>query len=125
MSVYNFKKTAGTGGGSYKGWKTWRIGEWVIGEVTGHHTDKFRNVSPVVKVLDSNFAAVGTSLNINSCGGLKDLLSRRPAEIGDVMRFEYKGMTTVTKGQWKGTECHNVDVMFNEAEEVEDDGSDL
>jgi hypothetical protein len=35
------------------------------------------------------------------------------ASYGDVVRFEYKGMATTSKGKFKGKPCHNVEVSID------------
>lgn len=116
----NFRKINGSK--TYRPWKQWDVGEYVVGKYLELGEDNFGNPSYSVEVMETNVESFkeGTTVGINSCGGLN--LAMEKICTGTVIRLEYEGTDVMEKGKFKGKEFHIVGVAV--AEDALDDSDD-
>lgn len=109
--MYNFKQVLGSS--SYKPWKEWETGEYLVGKFLSENEDKFGNPNYKVEVIESNFEegkpAVGASFTFNSSGSLKKAFE--DIKVGQVVKVIYKGEDTINKGKFAGKKFHNMEVL--------------
>lgn len=118
MSKFNFKKVNGQR--SYKGWKEWSIGDFVVGSFEEEGEDKYGKPNYIINILESTFEGEnfqeGKTICLNSCGSLDHAMKK--AAIGNVIQVEYMGQVMLEKGTYAGTLCHTVEVGIAASEEV-------
>ena len=132
MTVY---KEIG-GARTYRSWKNWEIGEYIVGEFVEQYTDNYGKPGYAVKVVETNIKDLGEGkiIGLNSCGGL-DYKMDKVSE-GDTLKFEYDGTGILEKGKFAGKEFHQVKVFLlqdgvhtpestQEVEGSEDDDMDI
>jgi len=127
MRVFK-KRESLTGGGLYRQWEEWDIGDIIVGKLVGFHTDKFDKVGVKLEVEYASLKDKSESkylnkvLSINNCGSLgKAFIElKNDDRIGELFQFEYQGTTEVLKGKFAGKDCHVVELST-----VEDDSEDL
>ena len=117
-------------GGSkvYRGWKNWAEGEFIQGVLVGQSTDNYGKPNWHIQVVETNIEdqdeiIEGATVGLNSCGGLDFKLAQ--VEEGESVYIEYDGTTALTKGKFKGKDCHNVIVKVMEADASEAEKDDL
>ena len=107
----------------YRKWEEYAVGDVVIGELIGWHTDQYNKECPIVKVLDAQFKKDSAkfqdkNLVINSSGMLSKAM--KGIELGEIIQVEYQGTAMIEKGPYKGKDAHVMDVQVV----VEDDGTE-
>lgn len=114
----------------YKKWTEWEVGDTIIGKFVGSKIDGYKKPNWLIEVEEANFAKngkkeskrlVGKILGLNSTGKLDRAM--KEVELGDMVQVEYKGMASITKGQYKGKDAHDmdVDIVEEEGEETEEE----
>jgi hypothetical protein len=128
--VYKSKKKLSSVKATYRKWSEWDAGDILIGTYKGSQTDSYDKPNWLVEVEDAQFtnAKVAkkllpkgdekTVIGLNSSGKLDAAMEQ--VEIGDMVQIEYKGMSTIEKGKYKGKDAHDIEVDLIE-EDVEDD----
>lgn len=118
MSKFNFKQIGGAM--KYRPWKLWESGDYIIAEVKGTYTDKFKNECYKVQVLECDFKqeddnfSEGQMVGLNSAGGLNYALSEVPD--GAVVRIEYTGKDILQNGAYEGSEVHTFKVGVDDSQ---------
>jgi len=122
---FKSKKKLSSTRATYRPWKEWETGDIVIGIYKGSQTDNYDKPNWLVEVVEAFFPVkpklakklVGQVLGLNSNGKLDKAMEG--VEPGDMIQIEYKGMSTIEKGKYKGKDAHDVEVDL-----VEEDGGD-
>lgn len=121
-----FKTTKKVSGSpkNFRKWADWQVGDIVIGEYVGTHTDQFDKECTMVKVADAQFQGkkgakeaaelVGKVLVLNSAGKLDK--ARDQLTEGDMIQVTYNGMGTIEKGKYAGKDSHDIEVDLVEEE---------
>lgn len=109
---YNFKTVMGQS--SYKAWKNWSEGDFLVGKYISESEDQFGNPNYKVEVIealmmDGTAPKAGTNFTFNSSGTLKKAMEEVKA--GDIIKVIYKGEDVVTKGKFKGKKFHSMEVL--------------
>ena len=111
LSMYDFKQVMGAS--SYKAWKEWEIGDYVVGKYSKEGEDKFGNPTYQLEVIEAGFEekapAVGAYFTLNSSGSLNKAFE--DIEIGQVVKVIYKGEDTINKGKFAGKKYHSMEVL--------------
>lgn len=102
------------GQSSYRAWKNWDIGDYLVGKFVSQGEDNFGNPSYKVEVIEAGFEnadvpATGSIFSFNSSGALNKAMEE--ITVGDVIKVIYKGEDTVTKGKFKGKKFHSMEVL--------------
>lgn len=106
------------GSRSYRSWKKWSEGDYLIGKFKKQYEDQFGNPGYEVAVIETDFAEEGDNLNegdilgLNSCGGLNYKMEEVPENA--VIKVEYMGTDVMEKGPMKGKEFHKVELSVDE-----------
>jgi len=126
---FKFKKVRGER--VYKAWKSWEIGDFIVGTYKELGEDKFGNPNYILEVIESSLeeAVEGKDFCLNSNGSLN--YKMEGVEVGVVLRIEYEGETLLEKGSFVGKTCHTVslevadggEMAVNEADLPEEDAS--
>lgn len=131
-----FKKTKKMSGGpkTFRAWKEWKVGDYVIGEYVGVHTDQYDKECRIIKVLDAEFTKkadvkkiMGQNLVLNSAGQMDaafvDKNGNVKIEEGQIVQIMYNGTSQITKGKYAGKDAHliEVDLVEEEGDEDEED----
>lgn len=118
----------------YRKWGEWEVGDSIIGKFVGSKIDGYKKPNWLIEVEEANFTGkkgkkevariTGKVIGLNSTGKLDRAM--KEVEIGDIVQVEYKGMASISKGQYKGKDAHDMDVDIVEAEgeESEEEESD-
>lgn len=109
---YNFRTVMGQS--SYKAWKNWSEGDFLVGKYISESEDNFGNPNYKVEVLEANFEDGTTpkptsTFTFNSSGTLKKAMQE--VNVGDIVKVIYKGEDVVTKGKFKGKKFHSMEVL--------------
>lgn len=109
---YNFRTVMGQS--SYRAWKNWDVGDYLVGKFISQGEDNFGNPSYKVEVIEAGFEnadvpATGSIFSFNSSGALNKAMEE--ITVGDVLKVIYKGEDTVTKGKFKGKKFHSMEVL--------------
>ena len=109
---YNFRTVMGQS--SYRAWKNWDIGDYLVGKFVSQGEDNFGNPSYKVEVIEAGFEnadapATGSIFSFNSSGALNKAMEE--ISVGDVLKVIYKGEDTVTKGKFKGKKFRSMEVL--------------
>jgi len=109
---YNFKTVMGQS--SYKAWKNWSEGDFLVGKYISESEDQYGNPNYKVEVIESlmmdgTAPKAGTNFTFNSSGTLKKAMEEVKA--GDIIKVIYKGEGVVTKGKFKGKKFHSMEVL--------------
>lgn len=109
---YNFRTVMGQS--SYKAWKNWSEGDFLVGKYISESEDNFGNPNYKVEVLEANFEDGTTPkpasvFTFNSSGTLKKAMEE--INVGDIIKVIYKGEDVVTKGKFKGKKFHSMEVL--------------
>lgn len=126
---YAFKTVMGQS--SYRAWKNWSEGDFLVGKYVSESEDSFGNPNYKVEVIeaqfdDGNVPKVGTNFTFNSSGTLKKAMAEIVA--GDIIKVIYKGEDVVAKGKFKGKKYHSMEVLVapaSKANSVEITSDDL
>ncbi len=108
----NFRKVNGSK--TYRPWKEWEVGEYLVGKYLELCEDSYGNPSYSIEAMESNVESLkeGTTIGINSCGGLN--LAMEKIATGSIIRLEYEGTDVMEKGKFKGKDFHMVGVAVAE-----------
>jgi len=109
---YNFRTVMGQS--SYRPWKNWSSGDFLVGKYVSEATDTFGNPNYKVEVIEAKFEdgkepKTGSVFSFNSSGTLKKAMEE--IAVGDIVKVIYKGEDTVTKGKYKGKRFHSMEVL--------------
>jgi len=120
--MYNFKSVSG--GSSYRAWKKWAEGDYLVGKYISESEDNFGNPNYKVEVLEASFddgtaPKAGSNFSFNSSGSLKRAMGS--IEVGDVVKVIYKGEGIIEKGKFKGKPFHNMEVLVSSNSETSND----
>lgn len=117
------KKLTGTRA-MYRPWREWEVGDIIVGKYVGSQTDNYDKPNWLVEVASAQFVNKkdnkkfeGHVIGLNSNGKL-DKAMQKVSE-GEYIQVEYKGMSEIDKGKYKGKEAHDVEVEL-----VEEDGGE-
>lgn len=131
-----FKTTKKVSGGrkTFRPWKEWEEGEFVVGKFVGMHTDQYDKECPIITVEYAEFtdmkaakALHGKDIVLNNAGQLNKGVEKL-AE-GDFIKVTYQGTSEIEKGKYAGKDAHLIDVEIveedngDDEEEVEEDDS--
>lgn len=129
--VFKSKKKLSSTRAAYRKWNEWDTGDVLIGTYKGSQTDNYDKPNWLIEVEDAQFTdkKAAKKLNpnedgdkniigLNSSGKLDAAMDK--VEIGDMIQVEYKGMSTIEKGKFKGKDAHDIEVDLVE----EDDGGE-
>lgn len=109
---YNFRTVLGQS--SYRAWKNWEAGDFLVGKYVSQAEDSFGNPNYKVEVIEAFFEEgetpkAGSLFTFNSSGALKK--SMEEINVGDIIKVIYKGEDVVTKGKFKGKKFHSMEVL--------------
>ena len=109
---YNFRTVMGQS--SYKAWKNWSEGDFLVGKYISQSEDSFGNPNYKVEVIEAQFEDGTTPkpasvFTFNSSGTLKKAMEEVNA--GDIIKVIYKGEDVVSKGKFKGKKFHSMEVL--------------
>lgn len=109
---YTFRTVMGQS--SYRAWKNWAAGDYLVGKYVSETTDSFGNPNYKVEVIEAKFEdgkepKVGSTFSFNSSGTLKKAMEE--ITVGDVVKVIYKGEDVVSKGKFKGKKFHSMEVL--------------
>ena len=123
--VFKSKKKLSGGRCTYRAWKDWEVGDYIIGQYKGSKTDNYDKPNWLVLVEEASFAdkkeakkLEGQVIGLNSNGMLNKAMER--VEEGDMIQVMYNGTSEIEKGKYAGKDAHLVEVDLV----TEDDGSD-
>ena len=117
------------GARSYKAWKLWEAGEYIVGKYVGSSTDNYdkpnwhielEEVHMVdAKASNGKTLEAGVVMGLNSAGTLNPKMD--DLEIGAIVEIVYNGLDTLPENhKFKGKDCHQIDVAeLGEDEEEE------
>lgn len=127
--IFKSKKKLSSTKAVYRKWNEWDAGDILIGTFKGSQTDNYDKPNWLIEVEDAQFANSKEAkklmpkgdekivVGLNSSGKLDQAMEQ--VEIGDMIQVEYKGMSTIEKGKYKGKDAHDIEVDL-----VEEDGDD-
>lgn len=109
---YNFRTVMGQS--SYKAWKNWSEGDFLVGKYISQSEDNFGNPNYKVEVIEAQFDDGTTPkpasvFTFNSSGTLKKAMEE--VNTGDIVKVIYKGEDVVSKGKFKGKKFHSMEVL--------------
>lgn len=127
---FKSKKKLSSTRATYRPWKEWETGDIIIGVFKSSQTDNYDKPNWLVEVVEAFFPGkpklakklVGQVLGLNSNGKLDKAMEG--VEPGDMIQVEYKGMSTIEKGKYKGKDAHDVEVDLVEEEGDEDESEE-
>lgn len=110
--TFEFKTVIGQS--SYRPWKNWSVGDFLVGKYVAETQDTFGNPNYKVEVIEAKFEdgkepKPGTVFTFNSSGSLKKAMPT--IDFGQVVKVIYKGEGVVEKGKFKGKTFHNMEVL--------------
>lgn len=110
------------GQSSYKAWKNWSEGDFLVGRYVSESEDQFGNPNYKVEVIEAQFddgqaPKAGSNFTFNSSGTLKKAMEE--VKPGDVLKVIYKGEDVVTKGKFKGKKFHSMEVLVAPANQAQ------
>ena len=109
---YNFRTVMGQS--SYKSWKNWEEGDYLVGKYVSQHEDNYGKPNYKVEVIEAGFSSgdapkAGAMFTFNSSGALNKAMDE--VKEGDVIKVIYKGEETINKGKYKGKAFHSMEVL--------------
>lgn len=126
--VFKSKRKLSKTRATYRAWGEWDVGDIIVGTFKGEQTDQYDKPNWLLDVEEAFFTnkkeqkrIKGQILGMNSSGKLDAAM--KDVEEGDMIQVEYKGMSTIEKGKYKGKDAHDieVDLVEEEGEESEED----
>lgn len=122
--VFKSKKKLSSVRAVYRKWSEWETGDIIVGKYKGSQIDNYDKPNWLIEVEEAFFGdkkeqkkVIGQVMGLNSSGKLDAAMKK--VEIGEMVQIEYKGMSTIEKGKFKGKDAHDIDVDL-----VEEDGGD-
>jgi hypothetical protein len=115
IKMYNFTQVLGSA--SYRPWKKWEAGDFVVGKFDRTKEDNYGKENYLITVLDVDFdnkdeqPAIGSQFGLNSSGALVKAFEE--IEVGDVVKVIYRGEDEVRKGKYAGKKFHSMEVLKN------------
>ena len=109
---FNFKTVMGQS--SYRPWKKWSEGDYLVGKYVSQSEDQFGKANYKVEVIEGQFEdgttpKAGAMFTFNSSGALNKAMDE--ISEGDIIKVIYKGEDTITKGKYKGKSFHSMEVL--------------
>lgn len=133
-----FKKTKKMSGGpkTFRAWKEWTVGDYVIGKYVGTHEDQYQKTCRIIGVVDGEFAKKGAfkkingqNLVLNAAGQLdaafEDKNGNAKISEGEMVQIMYNGTSQITKGKYAGKDAHLIEVDLVEEEGDEDEEEEI
>lgn len=126
--VFNVKKSLG-GAKSYRAWKEWKAGDYVIGKYVEKGLDQYEKNNYTLIIEDAQFqgaedladSLIEKKLCLNACGSLDKQMEE--VEEGMFIKIEYTGTALIAKGKFAGKEAHTTILeILEESEEDSEDG---
>jgi hypothetical protein len=110
------------GQSSYRAWKNWAAGDFLVGKYVSESVDQFGNPNYKVEVIEASFGdknnpKVGSLFTFNSSGALKKSFSE--ISEGDIVKVIYKGVEPAPGGKFKGKPTHMMTVMVAPASQAD------
>ena len=110
----------------YRPWSQWEIGDFVIGKFEDQGIDNYKKACYILKVDEVFFNdeeaqekfKVGELIGLNHNGILAKVMASDDVNFGDIIRIEYQGMNTMSKGNHFGKDAHSL--LIQVAEEGDD-----
>jgi hypothetical protein len=136
MAKRVFKKTKKMSGGpkTFRAWKEWAVGDYVIGKYVGTHEDQYQKTCRIIEIVDGEFAkkgafkkVAGQNLVLNAAGQIdaafEDKNGNPKIAEGEMVQVMYNGTSQITKGKFAGKDAHliEVDLVEEEGDESEED----
>ena len=125
--VFRSKKKLSGSRCVYRAWKTWSVGDLIIGTYRGSKIDNYDKPNWIIDVIDAQFSKkkegeklVGQTIGLNSAGGLDKAMEK--VEEGTVIQVMYNGTSTIEKGKYAGKDAHNIEVDLVEEDTADDSG---
>lgn len=133
--VFKSKKKLSSTRANYRKWSEWDTGDILIGTYKGSQTDSYDKPNWLIEVEDAQFGDKKAAKKLNpNADGEKNIIGLNSSgkldaamdkvEIGDMVQIEYKGMSTIEKGKYKGKDAHDIEVDLVEEEGDEDEDED-
>jgi hypothetical protein len=123
--VFKTKKKVSGSKATYRPWKEWKEGEFIIGTYKGHKIDSYDKPNWLIEVIEAGLmnkkasaALVGQVIGLNSSGKLDKAMEQ--VEEGEIVQITYNGTSTIEKGKYKGKDAHDIEVDIVEEEGDED-----
>lgn len=132
--IYKSTKKLSSVKATYRKWSEWDAGDILIGTYKGSQTDSYDKPNWLIEVEDAQFTNAKTAkkfmpkgdekvvIGLNSSGKLDQAMEQ--VEMGDMVQIEYKGMSTIEKGKYKGKDAHDIEVDLVEEDDEDDDEQD-
>jgi len=122
--VFKSKKKLSGSRCTYRAWKNWAVGDYLIGKYVGSKTDNYDKPNWMVEVVEASFSKkkeskelIGQIIGLNSAGQF-DKAMEKVAE-GELVQVMYNGMGEIEKGKYAGKDAHSIEVDL-----VTEDGDD-
>lgn len=124
--VFKSKKKLSGGRCTYRAWKEWDVGDYIIGKFKGSKTDNYDKPNWLVEVVDAAFVEhklarklIGQTIGLNSSGQLNKAMEK--VEEGDLIQVMYNGTSEIEKGKYAGKDAHLIEVDLVQEDVDEDD----
>lgn len=117
----------------YRKWANWDIGDYIIGKFESTEIDNYKKNCYILKIEEVDFAdeadaekfKVGAQIGLNHNGLLAKVMDSGNVDFGDIVRIEYQGTNTMTKGNYAGKEAHSLLIQVAEQGDDFQTGNDL
>lgn len=129
--IFKSKKKLSTVKAVYRKWNEWDVGDILIGTYKGSQTDNYDKPNWLIEVEDAQFSNAKDAKKLMPKGGEKVIIGLNSAgkldgaleqiEIGDMVQIEYKGMSEIESGKFKGKDAHDIDCDLVEEDDGEED----
>lgn len=115
--------TSTSGSANFKKWDLWPVDSYMVAKLLDDSkNDKYGKPIYEVEVIETDLnVKPGTHFQLNSTGGFTKKMTDNEVSIGDTFKVVYLGKNEITKGQWKGTKAHNIDLQLPESKEASDE----
>lgn len=139
MAKRTFKSKRKLTGGkcTYRAWKEWEVGDYIIGTYRGSKIDNYDKPNWLIEIEDASFSdsklakkLIGQTLGLNSAGQLNKAMEK--VEESAMVQVMYNGTSEIENGKYAGKDAHLIEVVLvevdsgdEEAEDEEDDSDDL
>lgn len=121
-----------SGAKAYRPWKNWEVGDFVIGKLVDTEIDQYKKTCYILELEEVSFNDAEAERNAQDLGriglnhtGLLAKIMDDKCEIGQVVRVEYQGTSTMQKGPNAGAEAHSLLISVAEEDEECDTGESL